>query len=367
MIRKSKVNFSTPSQQQLNRLLKYYQTKQYNDAEKLATSITQEFPDHQFAWKVLAIVLKQTDKISQSLVASQRSVQLEPQDSQAHYNLAVILQELKRFDEAEASYRKAIEFKLDYVEAHFNLGGMFKELRRFDEAEASYREAIEFKPDYAEAHNNLDILLREKKLLMNISQEKKSDDHNKIRNLDSGSRLISNPFISNRVVETNLISNLYKIRLKQIDKKKGPNTKGPLFGNGKTTDFRFFENNQNILKNVVDDLSEIMRQAVKSEIYIFDSFLNIFNNGSGSIPHTHTFSFDKINNLIDQKFSLQYYLSVGDQTCSEPGIFKLNNPDEEILPSNGMVMIIPANRYHSAVYNGKIDRVMIGVNFYSLL
>ena len=46
--------------------------------------------------------------------------------------------------------------------------------------------------------------------------------------------------------------------------------------------------------------------------------------------------------------------------------FKLNNPDEEILPSNGMVMIIPANRYHSAVYNGKIDRVMIGVNFYSL-
>jgi tetratricopeptide (TPR) repeat protein len=333
VIRKSKVNFSTPSQQQLNRLLKYYQTKQYNDAEKLATSITQEFPDHQFAWKVLAIVLKQTDKISQSLVASQRSVQLEPQDSQAHYNLAVILQEL----------------------------------RRFDEAEASYREAIEFKPDYAEAHNNLDILLREKKLLMNISQEKKSDDHNKIRNLDSGSRLISNPFISNRVVETNLISNLYKIRLKQIDKKKGPNTKGPLFGNGKTTDFRFFENNQNILKNVVDDLSEIMRQAVKSEIYIFDSFLNIFNNGSGSIPHTHTFSFDKINNLIDQKFSLQYYLSVGDQTCSEPGIFKLNNPDEEILPSNGMVMIIPANRYHSAVYNGKIDRVMIGVNFYSLL
>jgi hypothetical protein len=111
----------------------------------------------------------------------------------------------------------------------------------------------------------------------------------------------------------------------------------------------------------------IMRQAVRSEIYIYESFLNIFNNGSGSIPHDHVFSFDKINNLINQKFSLQYYLSVGDQTCSEPGIFKLNDPDEEILPSNGMIMVIPASRLHSAVYNGKVDRVMIGVNFYSLL
>ena len=100
---------------------------------------------------------------------------------------------------------------------------------------------------------------------------------------------------------------------------------------------------------------------------MIESFLNIFNSGSGSIPHIHITSFDKTNNLINQKFSLQYYLSVGDQDCSEPGIFKLNNPDEEILPFNGMVMIIPANRHHSAVYNGKLDRVMIGVNFYSLL
>ena len=42
------------------------------------------------------------------------------------------------------------------------------------------------------------------------------------------------------------------------------------------------------------------------------------------------------------------------------------NPNKEILPINGMVMIIPADRKHSAIYNGKIDRVMIGVNFYSL-
>ena len=61
-----------------------------------------------------------------------------------------------------------------------------------------------------------------------------------------------------------------------------------------------------------------------------------------------------------------YYLDVGDQDCDEPGTLKLYNPVKDILPSNGMITIIPAGRKHSAVYGGKKDRVIIGVNFYSL-
>ncbi len=67
-----------------------------------------------------------------------------------------------------------------------------------------------------------------------------------------------------------------------------------------------------------------------------------------------------------KKHSLVYYLSVGDQNCGEPGILKLYEPSENILPCDGMITIIPAARKHSAVYGGKTDRVMIGVNFYSL-
>ena len=107
-MKKPIVNFSKPSQQQLNSLLKYYQTGRYVDAEKLSVSITQEFPEHQFAWKVLAAVLKQTGRISESLIASQKSVQLEPQNGEAHYNLGVLLKELGRLDEAEISYEQAI-------------------------------------------------------------------------------------------------------------------------------------------------------------------------------------------------------------------------------------------------------------------
>ena len=110
-----------------------------------------------------------------------------------------------------------------------------------------------------------------------------------------------------------------------------------------------------------------MRQAVKSEVFVMDSFFNILSAGSGTTPHKHVRQFDKISGLINQKYSLTYYLSVGDQNCSEPGILKLYEPDKEILPSEGMIVIIPSVRSHSAIYGGKTDRVMIGINFYSLI
>ena len=160
-MKKIDVNFLEPSKQQLNDLLEYYQAGQYEDAEKLSLSITQEFPKHQFAWKVLGASLKQIGKINESLVASQKSVQLNPQDAEAHNNLGVLLKELGRLEEAEGSCRKAITLKPDLAEAHYNLGNTLKELGKLDDAEASYRKAIALKPDYAEAYNNLGNTLKE--------------------------------------------------------------------------------------------------------------------------------------------------------------------------------------------------------------
>jgi len=159
-MKKINVNFSKPSQQQLNSLKKYYQTGRYVDAKKILVSITQEFPEYQFAWKVLALVLKQTGRIHKSLIASQKSVQLEPQDSEAHNNLGIILKELGRLNEAEVSYRKAITLKPDFAEANNNLGNVLQILGRLNEAEVSYRKVITSKPDFAEAHNNLGNVLK---------------------------------------------------------------------------------------------------------------------------------------------------------------------------------------------------------------
>lgn len=187
--------FSEPSEQQLSSLLKYYQTGLYIEAEKLSLSITKEFPNHQFAWKVLAIILKQTGRINESFIASQKSVELNIQDAEAHNNLAntllalgrikdseisyrkaitlkpdyakaysnlgVILQEIGRLKEAEECHRKAIKLRTDFAEDYYNLGDTLKELGRLEETEKCYRQAITLKPDYVEAHNNLGVLLEE--------------------------------------------------------------------------------------------------------------------------------------------------------------------------------------------------------------
>jgi Flp pilus assembly protein TadD len=160
---RSKANAETklPSQQQLSSLIEYYQAGQYSDAEKLAQSITQQFPQHPIAWKALGVIFGQSGRFSESLVPNQKSVQLAPQDAEAHSNLGNTLKKLGRLDEALASYTQAIALKPDYAEAHSNLGITLQELGRLDEALAKYTQAIALKPDYAEAHSNLGVTLLE--------------------------------------------------------------------------------------------------------------------------------------------------------------------------------------------------------------
>ena len=149
-----------PPQVQINNLIKIYQNGNLDEAEKLATSLTKEFPKHQFGWKVLGAIFQQTGRINDSLVASQKSVQIAPKDAEAHNNLSNILRELGRLDEAVISYKKSIALKPNYAEAHSNLGVALHELKRPEEAEVSHKMAISLKPRFVEAHSNLGDTLK---------------------------------------------------------------------------------------------------------------------------------------------------------------------------------------------------------------
>ena len=152
---------NNPSQEQVGALLEHYQNGRFGDAESLAISITQEFPQNVSAWKILGAVLGKTGRKSEAADAERKAVALSPLDADAHYNLGVTLQDLGRFEEAESCYAQAIVLEPELAEAHNNYGNMLKELGRLDEAEASCNQAIALKPDYAEAHNNLGNTLKE--------------------------------------------------------------------------------------------------------------------------------------------------------------------------------------------------------------
>ena len=149
-----------PPQDQLSSLLKHYQNERFSDAEKLALEITQNYPEHQFAWTVLGAVLRATGRKSEAVDANQVVVELSPQDATAHSNLGITLKELGRLDEAKASYNQAIELKPNSALAQYNLGNALQELGRMDEALASYAQAIALKPDFAEAYLNFGIAIK---------------------------------------------------------------------------------------------------------------------------------------------------------------------------------------------------------------
>ncbi len=77
--KKKKKKAKSPSQTELNTLLEHYQIGRYDDAEKLAVLITQQFPEHQFVWKVLGALLGQKGMKAEALNANQKAVQLVPQ------------------------------------------------------------------------------------------------------------------------------------------------------------------------------------------------------------------------------------------------------------------------------------------------
>ena len=525
--KKQNLKANNPSQQQLNSLLEHYQNGRFSDAEKLAMHITQAFPKHQFAWKVLGAVLGATGRKSEALNANQSEVALYPQDAAAHNNLGVTLKELGRLDEALASCRQAIELKPDLVEAHYNLGNALKELGRLDEALASYtqaivlrpdfveaysnlgitlkelgrldealasytqaivlkpdfaeaysnlgnslqglgrldeavarysqaialkpdyaeahsnlgitlnelgrlgeaeaslRKAIALKPDYAEAHRNLGITLNElgrlheaeasytqalvlrpdyalahyglSKVLYNMSYKDSALESLKRANaIDPNSKDISlllsvlqarkareytevgakNIITSNcppiphsiilelnKAVEQELTTYLYTRKLLDLDKEKDPS-----FGDTRGSKYDLFEDNHPIIQNLASDLNNILMETFNSDVFIKESFFSIFSAGGGTARHRHLEKNDKDStfSLAKQKYSLVYYLSVGDQDCTEPGILKFYDPSQEILPSKGLIIIFPADRYHSSFYGGNKDRVIVGVNFYTL-
>jgi hypothetical protein len=142
----------------------------------------------------------------------------------------------------------------------------------------------------------------------------------------------------------------------------------PTFGKARGSDYNFFIDNKKGTEKLEEDLTSIAKAELNSDIYFHESFYTIISGKSIVRKHCHVSRLDKAKglDLYKRKFALVYYLEVGDQNCRSPGILKLYDPDEEISPCKGMILIIPANRYHSVEYSGNRDRVIVGVNLYCL-
>ena len=374
-----------PPQEQIDYVLNLFKSDQIQQALDFIDTLSKDYPDESLLFNIRGACYAGLGQLDIAVQSYEKALSIKPDYAKAHYNLGGALQELDKLHDSAKSYENAIALEPENAQAHNNLAIVLRELDQLEEAEASCRKAIVLDPEYAEAHSCLSIILYANgdlnsalesikkaysinpklkiiKLLLAVLKARKTHKTSKVS--ISNIRSISNPLILNRAVEQELIANLYEMKSLELEK-----TEDPSYGNARGSGYQLFQDDHSsIIKTVEEDLVRILREAIKADIHVKDSFFTILGAGGGVNRHNHisALDIDSSLNLANQKFSLVYYLSVGDQDCTEPGILKLYDPSENILPREGMIIIFPADRYHSVVYNGKKDRIIIGINFYSL-
>lgn len=141
--------------QEINRLVALYSAGRYAEAQDLARAMSEQFPSHPFAWKVLGALSMQSGRCAEALVCMQRAVSLAPEDAEAHNNLGIVQKSYGQNEDAVVSYQRALMAKPDYVDALINLSTAQADLGQLSDAMDSCRRALEIKPDSVEALSNL--------------------------------------------------------------------------------------------------------------------------------------------------------------------------------------------------------------------
>ena len=104
----------------LQELLTLFQSGNHAEAGKLAEYLTKRIPNHPLPWKVLGVILRRANRISESLAPMEMAARLSPEDPEAHCNLGSTLYALGRPKNAYVSYSRALKINPRHTPALLN-------------------------------------------------------------------------------------------------------------------------------------------------------------------------------------------------------------------------------------------------------
>jgi predicted O-linked N-acetylglucosamine transferase (SPINDLY family) len=152
---------ASPRPAELQQLAQLFAHGQKDEALSLATRLTEQFPRHGFAWKVLGPLLFQQGMKKEALEAMSKAAEYLTGDVESHTNLGIALEQSGLLAEAEQSYKRAIQCDKKHIQAHYNLANILKDQKRLTEAETQYKLVLKLKPDLFEACCNLGNVLKD--------------------------------------------------------------------------------------------------------------------------------------------------------------------------------------------------------------
>jgi predicted O-linked N-acetylglucosamine transferase (SPINDLY family) len=152
-------NVRRPSPQDMSRLASLYNKGRDADTIKLARTLTQRFPAHGPAWRVLALALHRSGQTGPACEAFARAVTLLPDDTQCRLLLADGLRLLNDFADAEQQCRQIFAYAPDMPEAHRLMCTLLGGLGRVEEARTYGLRSIELAPNEAVMYSTLAVML----------------------------------------------------------------------------------------------------------------------------------------------------------------------------------------------------------------
>ncbi|MEE3192908.1 MAG: tetratricopeptide repeat protein, partial [Candidatus Poribacteria bacterium] len=105
----------------------------------------------------LGNVLKEMDRLDESVHAYQQALKINPQYAEVYNNVGNVLKEMDRLDESVHAYQQALEINPKYAPAYSNLGNTLDAKGELDQSIHAYQQALKINPQYAEAHKNLSL------------------------------------------------------------------------------------------------------------------------------------------------------------------------------------------------------------------
>jgi tetratricopeptide (TPR) repeat protein len=141
-------------------VLTWRQSAEYVSAEVLYRETLRKHPECWLALHNLGLIrLGPGGDIDEAASLIAQSLQVQPNNPEAHNSLGLIRQQQGRTDEAEAHFREAIRLLPSYAAAQNSLGVALYAKGHLEQAVAQYRKALGLNPGYAEAHRNLGMAL----------------------------------------------------------------------------------------------------------------------------------------------------------------------------------------------------------------
>ena len=131
----------------------------FSEAESRLNTYLADHPDSSRAYYDLGYVQFRTHKIGPSIKQLSKSLELNPNNAEAHKVLALNCSIIGRYDLAEVELLQAARLKPESAEIHYFLARTYYTRGVYPLAKTEFETAIRLNPSYIKAYNNLGITL----------------------------------------------------------------------------------------------------------------------------------------------------------------------------------------------------------------